>query len=132
MRVYLASRYSTRRQMRKYAKELRKLGIRVSSTWHEAGVAYTVGIKQASNWQLQAARDYNDLDCADTLVMFVKPISKTGGRHVEFGYAVATGKRILLVGKRVENVFQDGLERVKNWKQAKRYLVAHKSAKKSQ
>jgi hypothetical protein len=33
-------------------------------------------------------------------------LNKGGGRHVEFGYGMAKGKRLVLIGER-ENVFHD-------------------------
>lgn len=57
--------------------------------------------------QICAIDDLEDIDAADALVL-VNPRhlhgSGRGGRHVELGYALARGKRVLLVGDR-ENVF---------------------------
>ena len=44
---------------------------------------------------------------ADTVIIFTEipnTILATGGRHVEFGLALAQGKRVIIVGPR-ENVF---------------------------
>lgn len=57
--------------------------------------------------RLVARQDLADVDAADTLLAF-NPVGwenvGTGGRHVEFGYAVARGKQIVLYGVR-SNIF---------------------------
>lgn len=54
-----------------------------------------------------ATLDLADVDACDVLVAFTKPhgtLTTGGGRHVEFGYALARGKRMVIIGYR-ENVF---------------------------
>lgn len=106
--------------MRKYARELRALGIQVTSTWHDDKIG-------KGSWEYQALRDLDDIHDANCLVMFTKPRSFTGGRHTEFGYALALGKRIILVGPKNENVFQAGVRRVRNWKDVKTTLANYAS-----
>ena len=51
--------------------------------------------------------DLEDIDAADMMVFFSEdPLVGTprGGRHVEFGYALAKGKRIVVIGG-PENIF---------------------------
>src|SRR5678815_1657271 len=54
-----------------------------------------------------ARKDLDDVAAADML-LFVNyeawKNSGTGGRHVEFGYAIALGRRIVLIGSR-SNIF---------------------------
>ncbi len=55
-----------------------------------------------------AVEDLSDLSAADTLIAFTEyPNSEgrgRGGRHVEYGYAMAVGCDLIVVGPR-ENVF---------------------------
>ena len=53
-----------------------------------------------------AVEDLNDLSGSDGLVAFLEPprTATRGGRHVEFGVALALKKPVLLVGPR-ENIF---------------------------
>jgi nucleoside 2-deoxyribosyltransferase len=51
--------------------------------------------------------DLDDIDRADALVLMTMPVGtmfSSGGRMVELGYAIGTGKRIFILGPR-ENIF---------------------------
>lgn len=112
MKVYLAARYSRRLELAGYARELRDLGIEVTSRWllglHDTppeGVA-PEGVE---HWRWCAEDDIADVDAADVLVALTEPEGNVvgrgrGGRHVELGYAIARGKAVIVVAHR-ENVF---------------------------
>jgi nucleoside 2-deoxyribosyltransferase len=121
MKVYLASRYSTKPQMEEYAKELRSLGIEVTSRWleetHASDADISVELKRK-----YALMDLEDVGFADVLVFFsVEPTTPMvrGGRHVEFGYALGLGIPIIVVGPK-ENIFHftPYVQHVNNWAQA--------------
>lgn len=100
MRIYLASNYSTHPQMREHAAALRSLGHQVECEWIN-------GTHGGDDRATYAEIDLRDLDSADAIVFFAEALegSRTrGGKHVEFGYALAKGKCIFLVGKPA-NVF---------------------------
>ncbi len=100
MRIYLASNYSTRPQMRAHAAILQTLGHTVTCEW----INGTHGGDDRASY---AEIDLRDLDAAESVIFFSEaPMgSRTrGGKHVEFGYALAKGKRIYIVGPCV-NVF---------------------------
>ena len=103
MRIYIAARYDRRFEMLGVASELMRAGHEVTSRWIEGG--------RGDDPELVAAiEDIADLGRADCLVTFTERPERTvawaarGGRHVEFGIALATGKRLCIVGLR-ENVF---------------------------
>jgi hypothetical protein len=48
--------------------------------------------------------DLQDILAADTVISFTEVGGGKGGRHVEFGYALALGKHMILVGPR-EHIF---------------------------
>jgi len=103
MKIYIAARYDRRFEMLGVAADLMRAGHEVTSTWIEGG--------RGSDPELVAAiEDIADLGRADCLVTFTERPERNvawaarGGRHVEFGIALATGKRLCLVGLR-ENVF---------------------------
>lgn len=112
IRVYLAGRYSRREEFRGYAETMRALGLVPAARWldgsHE-GIDTGHGQVQApqkdqAQW---AGEDLADVRNCDLVVCFTEPEGSTytrGGRHVEAGYAIACGKRILIVGPR-ENIF---------------------------
>lgn len=126
LRVYLAGRYSRRVELAGYADELRSYGLEITSRW-------LLGNHQAENDELHrgaaaerfAAEDVADLDAADVLLAFTEPprsSSSRGGRHVEFGYALAQGKPILVVGPR-EHVFCCLVDQVADFAQAVPWLA---------
>lgn len=100
MKIYLASNYSTWPQMQKHAETLREMG-------HEVNCEWIKGIHGGDDRASYAEIDLKDLDEAEAVIFFAEAPegSRTrGGKHVEFGYALAKRKRIFLVGKPV-NVF---------------------------
>jgi nucleoside 2-deoxyribosyltransferase len=104
MKIYLAARYSKREGMLAFARELTTLGHEVTSRWiygdHEGD---DDNLTQAAQF---AAEDLNDLCVADCLIHFCDDVRvlTRGGNFVEFGYALAAEKLIVVVGKR-SNVF---------------------------
>lgn len=100
MLYYLAARYSRREELNGYAALLRAAGHRVYARW-------LCGGHQKGDRAAYAHEDIVDLDAAGTVVCFTEePRSghSRGGRHVEFGLALALRKRIVCIGPR-ENVF---------------------------
>ncbi len=122
--VYLAARFSRRRELRGYRDgDLARLGIRVTSRWldghHQIDdegrpvsdtgrLLYPGQPGNAAFWRQQfAADDYIDTMKAQALIAFTEVPRSTnsrGGRHVELGIALGAGKPIYIVGPR-ENVF---------------------------
>ena len=109
-KVYLAARYSRHPEMRDVRADLEKHGWSVTSRWINGGHELT---KEGSTEAHAAERvryaqeDTADLLAADIVISFTEEPRKTttrGGRHVEFGMALALGKAVYVVGHR-ENVF---------------------------
>lgn len=81
----------------------------VVSRWLDEPVAATTTLDQVS-WQFKrecALDDLADIVSADVMVFFSENpecAQVRGGRHVEFGYALACGKPIVVCGPR-ENIF---------------------------
>ena len=105
MKLYLAARYTRIDELRSYRKELEARGIEVTSRWLDGNFRTldTEGTvpRQVAGWDMQ------DIVKADALVAFTENprISDSrGGRHVEFGFAIALNKRLIVIGPR-ENVF---------------------------
>lgn len=112
-KVYLAARYSRREGMLIAAYALKAAGITVTSRWIAGGHQVSgSGLNDeqslpAMQREKFAQEDIEDLAAADTVISFTEePHSNNsrGGRHVEFGMAVALGKRVIVIGPR-ENVF---------------------------
>jgi hypothetical protein len=104
IRVYLAAKFDRREEMLRVYTWLCSLGYVVTSRWltiEEDQLMSPDGPKWAVN-------DVEDVLSSDVLVFFAEPTGAVGagrgGRHVEFGVALATGKEIIVVGK-IENIF---------------------------
>jgi len=116
MKVYLAAMFSTIKERKAQAAELRALGIGVMSRWVEETVPHNIETKDVPEKYLEETSlvDLEDIDMADIFVAFVPTdteltnatlrASSRGGRHVEFGYALAKRMPIFVLGGK-ENVF---------------------------
>ena len=116
MLIYLAARYSRLEELQGYADDLRAVGHRVEARWllgdhqiHEGAdkvEAATVSVPLEG--RPFALDDYVDVLEADMLIAFSEEPraggASRGGRHVEFGMALAWGLKVVVVGPR-ENVF---------------------------
>lgn len=98
MKVYIAAPYPLRDKAATMMRVLELKGIEVTSRWLKA---------PDTMCDEHARKDLDDVAAADLLLAFNPDgwgEKGTGGRHVEFGYALALGKPILLVGERT-NIF---------------------------
>ena len=112
MNIYIAARYSKKHDAQAFAMMVRTAvpDIRVVSRWHtqdegEEGEADV--LRDPVKGRVYAQRDIDDIEACDVLVLFAEdPLQgyPRGGRHVEFGYALALGKVIVVIGQR-ENIF---------------------------
>lgn len=111
MKIYLASRYSRFKEMQGYRDDLAAQGHEVTSRWIEGdhqiddkGLSAEADAAERTRFAIE---DWDDLMAADCVISFTEqPRSNNsrGGRHVEFGAALAADKVCLIVGYR-ENVF---------------------------
>lgn len=100
MKLYLASRFTNIKQVREYADQLKSDGHEITANWVYGG-------EEGLTFTDIAVLDVKDVIRADALILFTEPYGTPvpgGGRMVEFGVALATNKRLFIVGDR-ENVF---------------------------
>lgn len=107
--TYIAGRYSRKDELRECANELQDLGINVTSRWLQEKHDPNVQMKEIKDAELLdiALIDLADINAADSFVFFAEDQNKQpprGGRHVEFGYALACNKDIHVIGAE-ENLF---------------------------
>ena len=106
-KIYLASAFERADEMRGARDVLVALGCQVTSRWLEEASGDGLGAGDLTSnperGTLYAETDLADIRAADTVVSFTGQ-SARGGRHVEFGVAIALGKHLVLVGPR-EHVF---------------------------
>jgi len=103
-KFYLAARYDRKEEMKKYRELLKEHGVEITSRWlEEPDNAAALG-----NWDA-ATIDLDDVRAADGMIFFSENPTERwprGGRHVEFGYALALNKTIVVIGPK-ENVFHN-------------------------
>jgi hypothetical protein len=149
MRVYLAARYSRHPEMQQYAADLEAIGVEVTSRWingshqimlnGEALGPEREALFETAHESMEAQRrefalhDWWDVMEADVVVSFTEQPrtagNSRGGRHVEFGAALAAGKRCIVVGWR-ENVFHclPEVEFFKTWTEAMQQAIIPSAA----
>lgn len=124
IKFYLASRYSRRAELCRYRDMLVSMGQEVTTRWLDGDYPTDPnGRSLVAPDEVRAkvaAEDMADVLAADVFVAFTEPARNDGrgGRHVEFGIAVASGKRLVVIGE-AENVFYmlPGVRRFSTWDQ---------------
>lgn len=99
--IYLAAMYAKMHEMQEVAERLRALGHTITARWIN-------GDEETMTKEAAALMDLADIDYAKVVMFFSLPpktMFSGGGRYVEFGYALACHKRIMVVGEKGENVF---------------------------
>lgn len=110
MKIFLSSRYSRRDELREVRKRIIKRGFQVVSRWLDTEWEEKDGAGSSSAPAAYreefAIKDMEDVERCDLFIGFTEePRSDgRGGRHVEFGAAVALGKRVWIIGPH-ENIF---------------------------
>lgn len=100
LKVYLAALFSRKDEMATVADRLKSAGYGISCRWVYGG-------EDGLTREEIAILDIEDLNQANAIICFTYPrgtMTSGGGRHVEFGYALAMGKECIIIGER-ENVF---------------------------
>lgn len=90
-KIYIASSWSNRYNLRNVRDRLEKAGHRVIARWIDVDeVDYPAPIG--------AERDLEDLYACDTLVFWPDNlVNKTSGKYVEYGFALGVGHDIFIV-----------------------------------
>lgn len=131
LKVYLAARFSRFDELNVYKAGLAKLDVEVTSRWLNGGHEWVgtdddvIPVERNAEF---AQEDLDDVDEADVLICFTESARSgpaRGGRHVEFGWALAKQKPIIVVGHR-ENVFYclPQVQYCATWGEALEYLQA--------
>lgn len=130
MKIYLAARFSRRHECHALGKKLEQFGHEIVSRWtlpdtdhvNPAGMSEQAADKERERF---AVEDLEDIDKCDCMVSLMEPEARNntrGGRHVEFGYAIAKGKELVVIGCQ-ETVFHH-LGHVALFDDAEQYLCA--------
>lgn len=100
LKLYIAGRYSKLKELKEESQAFVKAGMQITASWLD-------NKEEGMSFNDIAVIDLKDVDEADVLVLYTEPYGTQvpgGGRHVEFGYALAKGKKMVIVGP-LENVF---------------------------
>jgi len=115
MSIYIAARYSRKKEMQSLASLVKKVGYEVISTWHEDTAVEQEGNFNDENkdmWRDLAKQDLTELENAQILIFFSESPNvgvPRGGRHVEYGFFLHRRRhnrdlKIYIIGP-VENLF---------------------------
>ena len=111
MRIYIAARFSHRPECNELAHKLMALGHTITSRWVKpdsdhvvpTGLSRQVADSERQRFALEDIEDVLAADCMVSLMEEPRNLSR-GGRHVEFGIALAAKHRLCIIGPR-ETVF---------------------------
>ncbi len=111
LRIYLAAQYGAKDELLAVAAKIEAIGHTVMSSWLQEPPKWT-GPESVTEEQLRDIRDnaLEDIRASDMIIAITPtaletPIEKnSGGRHHEFGYAMAKGLDMMVVGDK-ENLF---------------------------
>ena len=90
-------------QMQEWRRKLEIAGHTCTARWID-------GNEEGMTLAAAAQRDLDDIDAVDAVISKILPAGAmftSGGRHVEFGYAVARNKILIVVGPDAENIFHN-------------------------
>jgi nucleoside 2-deoxyribosyltransferase len=137
MLIYLAASYLRHPEMRTCRDQLEAMGHKVTSRWIEGeeieaddgtiGAMNTVSPRSLERF---AKSDIEDIEKATCMISFTDGAAARGGRHAEFGYALALGLAMIVVGPR-EHIFHylPEVEHFETWDMA--LVMLHRSRAKS-
>lgn len=111
MNIYIAARFSRRHEANQLANLLQELGHRITSRWvlpdsdHvvPTGMSDRAADSERRRFALEDVEDVENADCCISLMEEPRGNGR-GGRHIEFGIAVALRQRLMIIGPR-ETVF---------------------------
>lgn len=114
-KVYLSGSYSDKLVLTMKASELVTADVFITSRWLFRTEA---AVKTSSEWREVGMEDLEDIESADTFILVTGAPSTGGGLFVELGYALAKGKRVVVIGELKGNPFYwlDAVERVPDWR----------------
>ena len=97
MRIYTAATFSEQLRIRSHKETLIQMGHTVLSTWLEEAVR-PEGITESQFEHKMAMKDLQEVAACDCMILDVASPSKTAGKMVEYGFALAKHKLIYVVG----------------------------------
>jgi nucleoside 2-deoxyribosyltransferase len=96
IKIYTAATFQEQERIRHNKETLIKLGHSVLSTWLEEQIK-PVGMTDEEFGRKMAMKDLQEITASDCLILDLENPSKTMGKMVEFGFALAKHKLVYVV-----------------------------------
>jgi nucleoside 2-deoxyribosyltransferase len=96
MKIYTAATFSEQQRIRHHKERLFQLGHSVVSTWLEEQIK-PEGMTDEQFGRKMAAKDLREITSADCFILDLENPSKTMGKMVEYGFALAGHKLVYVV-----------------------------------
>lgn len=124
--IYIAGSYGRRAELLEHKLDYMSKGGKCTSTWLDKPESEAENNGLGKEPATYAFRDLDDILVADAIVLFAEPdgVNARGGKHVEFGFALAHGKGCFVVGRK-ETVFQwlPHVEQFDTWEECCQHLL---------
>lgn len=91
MKIYTAASFTEQQRIRQYKEPLFQLGHSVIATWLEEQIKPN-GMTDEEFGRKMAAKDLQEVTTADCVILDLEAPSKTSGKMVEWGFALAKHK----------------------------------------
>lgn len=96
MKIYTAASFTEQQRIRQYKEPLFQMGHSVIASWLEEQVK-PQGMTDEEFGRKMAAKDLQEVASADCLILDLEAPSKTSGKMIETGFALAKHKLIYVV-----------------------------------
>ena len=126
MKIYIASKFSSRHRMRPIKFKLKQLGFNVLSDWIDnnpldetiGGDYDSIGNYPDASHDI-AARDIRQVLECDIFIIDTQDVSQTGGRECELGMALMASKQLIYRVGPIRNVFHahKTIQTYKTWEE---------------
>ncbi len=99
MKIYTAATFAEQARIRAHKEQLLQLGHTITATWLEESLfVRPEGMPEETFERKMAIKDLQEVSMADCLILDVENPSRTAGKMVECGFALAKHKLVYVVG----------------------------------
>lgn len=102
MKIYCAATFKNQHRIRQMRDRLFMLGHNVLSSWLNEQVKPN-GMTEEQFGRKMASKDLREIQEADCIILDTSDPSQTGGKLIEFGFAIAHHKLLYTVGPVIPN-----------------------------
>lgn len=99
MKCYLAATFAEQARIRGMKERMIQAGHSVTSSWLEEAPTRPDGMSEEVFEKKMAMKDLQEVAAADCLILDVESPSRTAGKMIETGFALAKHKLVLVVGE---------------------------------